>query len=812
MALVPVADFSKYDLAINGVPYLISWEVPVTHYFHTGPYVEQADDLLIERRDSAANPEMSENKLDRFFWDSQRSWHLGAGQVRFDAPTSSKEAFFASKGVAISTEAQSSVLSLSAKTTEAQATLLPATSKVLSLTNQLPAPQVLAVTDSAVFVAAGQPNLKRFSALDASDVSTVGTGTETAQDAFDLATDGQTVYVALGPDGTHSSGATVTTQREAFDVTTGWSGTGTFAIDTTNKKEGAASLKLSGDTNHSILKTGYSFALSGLDGFKLWFEWDWGTLTGPQLADLRIRLETDASNYLERDLNLLNTASTGWVEDTSFKNAWTQVGTPATITQIRLLAATSNNVITTDSPTLGTVDTPTNLTSPILPNIRLDDLRSFVLGTFTHFSDHDARVLAWSKDRLFGAGLKGGSTTQWEFFEVGSLATSTVRLTLPDGFQVGQIAELGPYIYFTAFRNSRSVIYCYPGTDSSGNTVTPFIAVNLPGGDQAISMTPFQGVGFLIGVRRLGTMGTNTAGKSVIYRAFPASSGHLDLTRILTFGQDDGRDYASHMGFTYADACYFGWSWADSTSSGLGVYIPDSGAYARHLDANVAGVIADGATYRGRRIFTVDGTGVYVEQTTFVSSGYIQSSLMDWNIDGPKLLMRAEAGFKNLPLGTSVEIDYSTDEGTTWVPAAVATSGELATASLNGVKANVAEYQVIMTSAGLSTPILKKAGLAALYAQKPSRTHDVFIRAFDRMELKNGKAYPNAEPRNSYVIEQAFRTLRDNQTIFDYQDPDWPLHLAAVKCRIGTMEVLRQWESAAGYRNTVRLQLIEIPP
>lgn len=74
-----------YDCALNAVGYRVGWEIVKNLAFRHDPYTETAKDIVVEKSDTAVE-EMSENKVDMLYWESQRSWHEGAGQVRFDDP------------------------------------------------------------------------------------------------------------------------------------------------------------------------------------------------------------------------------------------------------------------------------------------------------------------------------------------------------------------------------------------------------------------------------------------------------------------------------------------------------------------------------------------------------------------------------------------------------------------------------------------------------------------------------------------------------------------------------------------------------
>lgn len=77
-----------YDCALNGIGYRVGWQIVKNLAFRHDPYQELAKDIVVEKNDTSVE-EMTENKVDALYWESQRSWHEGAGQMRFDDPKNS---------------------------------------------------------------------------------------------------------------------------------------------------------------------------------------------------------------------------------------------------------------------------------------------------------------------------------------------------------------------------------------------------------------------------------------------------------------------------------------------------------------------------------------------------------------------------------------------------------------------------------------------------------------------------------------------------------------------------------------------------
>jgi hypothetical protein len=217
-------------------------------------------------------------------------------------------------------------------TTRGQLTLLHRTAKVLALTNQDPAPEKLCVTDSYVYVAAGQPNVKKFAALDASDVTTSTTGTVTAQEVRDMATDGGQLYIALGPDGISKAVSAGSTQIDSMDSLTNWafsggaSGDG-MTLSTAFKKEGTGAVAFTshGNLTSTVTRTfGAAQNYSAVNQFTIWHNLTNADTVGN--PNVEFRFITSLGNYFTRTI----TSDDEWFLDTSNRATdWTAVGSPS---------------------------------------------------------------------------------------------------------------------------------------------------------------------------------------------------------------------------------------------------------------------------------------------------------------------------------------------------------------------------------------------------------------------------------------------------------------------------------------------------
>lgn len=764
--------FTATDFAIDGVGYML--EPDSEALFGVPAWSTDGPDIGVERQ--SLSDELSDNKLDALAWASNRSWHEGAGQKRHDQPEfSSPNRYLDSEGVDI--------------TEKGQLTLLPACSLALALTNTDPtAPQKLTATDSYVFVATAQPNLRRFSALDASDVATISTGTESGISTYDLASDGSLVYVALAGDGTHRYGAATTTQREAFDATTGFTlsgGAATHTADTATYKEGTASLSITATAASSTTVDTKSLAggplnFSAVDQFKIWVRYD-----GANVLALKYRLLTSAGNYFERTFSFAGLGlfqGGDFVEDVASRTTdFTSTGSPnwASIASIAI-------VITYGSGTSHT--------------IAVDDFRTVTTAAGAHYCDWDARVLGWAKDRLYAAGVSSGTT--WRFYEVVSGTPTSSIYTFPDGWEVTDIQELQGFVYIAAKRGRRGVVYAYDGTNA------PFAAVPMPPGEQVLSLFPFLGAGLLIGGRRLTSV--SSGGIGVVYRAFPTASGALNMERVLTIGSDDGKDYGVRTCTAYGDWAYFGYSYADSGAAGLGLYIPETGGWSRGLEGTVSKIVVDSVVFKGRRIFTLDGSGVWVEGSAVVASGYVVSSLIDLNVSADKVWLQQESTFASLVSGQTVTHEYSTDGGTTWSGSTTdSTAGDKRLRTYRGFKSQSVHLRTTLGTNGAS-PTLYSTGIGGWAATKPFTIHRLVVRAYPDETQRTGVSLDGRD--RGWGVYNALEALRVASLPVQFQAPDWPASATTLNVRVTGVKRVGDWGylGREGQGGCVLLELKEV--
>lgn len=779
---------SLFDVVIDGVGYVLDSE-------QESPFQVQAPDDALERTNLDA--QLEQNVLDTLYWGRNRSWHEGQGQTRLDVPprfqidpstASSPYKHLRSKGVDI--------------TTRGQLTLLHRTAKGgATLTNQDPTPQKIATTDLYAYVTAGL-NVVRSSDLFLAD-NTVQ-ATTSAQNAVDIATDGGVTYVACGTDGIYraTSAAGGETQQEAADSLTNWavSGTGTsLTLDTADKKEGTASVRMNLATTGTLTKTFASAKdFSAVNLIKVWME-------AGAAGTVELRMSTSGGNYFSRFVSL---GTETWIQDVSNRlTDWTTVGSPNwnSIASFIIVAGTG-----------------------ALTEVLVDDLRTVVTSAFSSWGTWDARVLGWCNDQLFAAGVKTG--TQWRFYKAASGTSGAEIYILPDGWVVTDIVSLSGLVYVAAYRGGKGVVYAYDGVNPTLTVACPTDA--LGNGTQPLSLTPFSGAGILIGCRRLTT--TPSGGLGVVYRSFPDAAGALRLERLAVLGADDGKDYGVRCGISYGDYSYFGWNYGDETAgenflvdqtkrSGLGVYWPETGGWGRSYvtptGADVSGIVEDAAVFKGRRLFTVGGVGIYVEQTTYEPEGGVVTSLIDVNVSADKVWLAEESYYSATEaISTPVAHAYSLD-GTTWLndtgSAGSGSSVRMRTSfKALGLKTpSIYGRTRLLTTSGTVTPTLWQTGIGGYPATKPLPIYVLSLRAYPSGELLDGSR--THQMGDGWAALNRLLTLQQAQTIVEFQPP-WafsdPAHPVSYWVRVSDVQAGKGWNSlGAATGGVVDVKLKAVP-
>jgi hypothetical protein len=266
---------------------------------------------------------------------------------------------------------------------------------------------------------------------------------------------------------------------------------------------------------------------------------------------------------------------------------------------------------------------------------------SFATGTYDGLGFAKGRLLVSAGPALYAPTTSGAIGTA--FFTVPSVGGSTWAFTA--------FAEGNQFIYAGGFAGNVSRIYRI-GIDTDGATLNPgIVAATLPTGERLRSMYGY--LGYLI----IGTdLGVRFA---TVSNAGDLTLGALIPTPAAVYCIDASDRFV-----------WFGWSNFDATSSGLGrldLSVINDGlapAYASDLMATGVGAVRGTGVIGSRRLFTVDGVGVFAEQSTSVASGYLNTGQITFGIADAKVPVSVDLKHSPLGMGASVSVVAVLDRGT----------------------------------------------------------------------------------------------------------------------------------------------------
>jgi hypothetical protein len=270
-------------------------------------------------------------------------------------------------------------------------------------------------------------------------------------------------------------------------------------------------------------------------------------------------------------------------------------------------------------------------------------------------------------------------------------ATATIR---DPNFTCTGIVGGQNHIYVAGYSNDSGIIYRL-GIKADGTVDVAIVALELPTGEYPTSLHAYLGAVII---------GTN---KGVRYST-PDNNGNLLAGALIPTG-------GAVQGFTSEDRfVWFGWSNYES-SSGLGrldlssFISANTPAHATDLMYNSTANIKSAVTLDSKRIFTISGIGVVVEDSAnLVTSGSIESGVYRWGIPDPKFIARVDT--RALPLTGTIESYMSLDNSAFDLLGTWTTSGDTEN-SFNGSSNRIIEARfkfVLNRASALIGPIFTR--------------------------------------------------------------------------------------------------------
>lgn len=317
------------------------------------------------------------------------------------------------------------------------------------------------------------------------------------------------------------------------------------------------------------------------------------------------------------------------------------------------------------------------------------------------------------------------------------------------GFASGQNA-----IYAAGYAGDISLIYKIT-IKTDGTLDVPIVAAELPLGELVVSLRGYLG-NVLVGTNRGIRLATADDAANLLVGPV------LESTTDVKCAIGDGR------------FVWYGWTNFDGVSTGLGridlseLNGSNEPAYASDLMADVQGAVNDVVNWLGRRIFTVSGQGVYIENVSVLaSSGYLDTGSWRWGIPDKKF--GAFVDFRTLPLNGSIVFSYSYDGGVS-TNLATHDSGGSTEFTLTADETSFGEASFKLTfnrsgSDSASGPILTRWQVRAFPAPQRSELFSVPVLLHQRM-TRFSRDY-----QMDVLAELAFlRDLIQNVRIVTYQE------------------------------------------
>jgi len=314
-------------------------------------------------------------------------------------------------------------------------------------------------------------------------------------------------------------------------------------------------------------------------------------------------------------------------------------------------------------------------------------------------------------------------------------------------FAAGQNA-----IYVAGYAGTRGAVYKITIT-SAGVLDQPVVALELPSGE-----IPLVVYGYLGGI----FVGTN---KGVRYATTDSASNLVAGALIPTTG--------SVVSFTSDERyVWFNWSQYDGTSSGLGrldlsTFIStNTPAHASDLMLTSTANVLAVATFNNKRIFSVSGDGIYVEDSAnLVTTAELTTGTYRWGIPDRKFV--AKFDIRSTPLYGTITPSISLDSGTyqSMTPHDLALATE-SVATGPQSKFIEARFKLDFTRySALVGPTLTRWMARAYATPARSQVFRVPILMHHRLRVHDTEYYFDVESEL-----QALRDLVTNPRVINYQE------------------------------------------
>lgn len=277
----------------------------------------------------------------------------------------------------------------------------------------------------------------------------------------------------------------------------------------------------------------------------------------------------------------------------------------------------------------------------------------------TAWSTWNADRIEWIVDRLFASGVDAGNAIVTTFDESGVEEVAGGRFIFPDAPDIPSMAGGDGYAWFVVNRTDSSQIHYW----QLGSADTyPAVGLTLPQGQKAQSIGFYLGSLFVFAVEELDAGGY----RAIIYQC-AAQEGRLLPNRVADFELTNA---PTEPGFAGDDRfVVFSWSEMGTTTfySGVGAIDLSTGGYAKWVSSGATGEAFRPVWWNGKIGIPIAGSGLWVEDESPISSGWLESSISDLGSSLSKVVDRYRVSFPPLPGGGTVGLEYTRDSATSFV-------------------------------------------------------------------------------------------------------------------------------------------------
>lgn len=302
-------------------------------------------------------------------------------------------------------------------------------------------------------------------------------------------------------------------------------------------------------------------------------------------------------------------------------------------------------------------------------------------------------------------------------------------------------------VYLIGGMGDKWHVYAMTVNEDGATFDPPISAAPIPEGEIGYSLGSY--LGYVL-------IGTNSGWRF----GFPASDGTITFGRLVETANPvrcfEGQDRFVWYGQT------------SDTDAGLGradlsqFVAPMTPAYASDLRAGLAGQVSGvitfgtGAESAGKRVFTIDGVGVFAESAVLAEDGWIEQGEFTFNSADPKMAMYLQVTHGSLPLGASLSAQVRYDSSGWAEVGRQETGGTLSLGNLSlGTLFNASGVRIELSRATNPTqgPSLQRIEYRALNV--PGRATEFRLPIILRANMYYNERQELRDPADDYAFLEA---------------------------------------------------------